>query len=146
MPEFYTIFAWKIFSLFFGVEVANELVPVSYASSLMELTKKANVNSDLIQDGDGCVGCAQMGEFEFYRNQLWTAPELLRIKTPPVNGTQKADVYSFAIILQEIIYRATPYFIDVDDPKGMHRMCWRVLAFRQNSSKICNSPLLAAKT
>jgi len=88
----------------------------------------------------------QVGEFEFYRDQLWTAPELLRIKTPPVNGTQKADVYSFAIILQEIIYRATPYFIDVDDPKGMHRMCWRVLAFRQNSSKICNSPLLAAKT
>jgi len=61
-----------------------------------------------------------VGEFEFYRDQLWTAPELLRMKTRPINGTQKADVYSFAIILQEIMFRATPYFIDIDDPKSMY--------------------------
>jgi len=39
----------------------------------------------------------------------------------PVNGTPKADVYSFAIILQEIVYRAAPYFIDVESPKSMYR-------------------------
>jgi len=57
--------------------------------------------------------------FKFYRNQLWTAPELLRMTTRPINGTQKADVYSFAIILQEIMFRAEPYFVDVRHPQSM---------------------------
>jgi len=61
----------------------------------------------------------QVGELKFYRDQLWTAPELLRMTTRPVNGTQKADVYSFAIILQEIMFRAEPYFIGVDQPQRM---------------------------
>jgi len=61
----------------------------------------------------------QVNEFEFYRRQLWTAPELLRMTARPVNGTQKADVYSFAIILQEIMFRADPYFIDIDPPQSM---------------------------
>jgi len=56
-------------------------------------------------------------EFEAYRNQLWTAPELLRMTTRPNNGTQKADVYSFAIIVQEIMFRAMPYFYDDLDLK-----------------------------
>ena len=63
----------------------------------------------------------QVGDFEFYRNQLWTAPELLRMTTRPINGTQKADVYSFAIILQEIMFRAAPYFMDMDHPQSMDR-------------------------
>jgi len=33
-------------------------------------------------------------------------------------------VYSFAIILQEIVYRASPYFIDVDDPRS--KLIYRV--------------------
>ena len=61
----------------------------------------------------------QVGEFQFCRDQLWTAPELLRMTTRPINGTQKADVYSFAIILQEIMFRAAPYFIDVANPECM---------------------------
>ena len=60
----------------------------------------------------------QVGEFKFYRNQLWTAPELLRMTTRPVNGTQKADVYSFAIVLQEIMFRAEPYFIGIAPARG----------------------------
>ena len=63
----------------------------------------------------------QADEFQFYRNQLWTAPELLRMTTRPINGTQKADVYSFAIILQEIVFRAAPYFIDINQPQSMGR-------------------------
>jgi len=59
----------------------------------------------------------QVDELQFYRDQLWTAPELLRMTTRPINGTQKADVYSFAIILQEIMFRAEPYFMDVYSPK-----------------------------
>ena len=63
----------------------------------------------------------------FYRDQLWTAPELLRMTTRPINGTQKADVYSFAIVLQEIVFRAAPYFIDMHFSSGMwapRRQLW----------------------
>lgn len=38
---------------------------------------------------------------------LWTAPEHLREETP--GGSAKGDVYSFAIILQEILTRSGPF-------------------------------------
>ncbi|XP_061421117.1 guanylate cyclase 2G-like isoform X3 [Lethenteron reissneri] len=34
----------------------------------------------------------------------WTAPELLRMEDLPVNGTPKGDVFSFAILMREVIY------------------------------------------
>lgn len=41
---------------------------------------------------------------------LWVAPELLPLTvTPGTPATQKADVYSFGIILEEIIVRGGPY-------------------------------------
>ncbi|CAH1801680.1 unnamed protein product [Owenia fusiformis] len=49
------------------------------------------------------------GEYAAYYAKLWTAPELLRMPVPPINGTPKSDIYSFAIIVQEVIYRAGPY-------------------------------------
>jgi len=70
-----------------------------------------------------------VNEFEFYRDQLWTAPELLRMTTRAINGTQKADVYSFAIVLQEITFRAEPYFIDVDPPQRMSATLWQNTLF-----------------
>ena len=46
-----------------------------------------------------------------YSELLWTAPELLRLgNNAPSVGTAKGDVYSFAIILQEILFRNTPFF------------------------------------
>ncbi|XP_041124875.1 guanylate cyclase 2G-like [Polyodon spathula] len=39
-----------------------------------------------------------------YDELYWTAPEILRQVHHTFNGTQKADVYSFAIILRELIY------------------------------------------
>jgi len=62
-----------------------------------------------------------VGEFGYYRDQLWTAPELLRKTTQPINGTQKGDVYSFAIILQEITFRAEPFFMDTETPQRMYK-------------------------
>ncbi|KJH46342.1 hypothetical protein DICVIV_07584 [Dictyocaulus viviparus] len=46
-----------------------------------------------------------IGEHAFYKKLLWTAPELLRNPNPPPMGTQKGDIYSFAIILHEVLWR-----------------------------------------
>jgi hypothetical protein len=49
---------------------------------------------------------------------LWVAPELLRLVCIPSKGTQKADVYAFGIILQEIILRSIPYENESMEPHG----------------------------
>lgn len=50
---------------------------------------------------------------------LWYAPEHLRTDMP-LKGSQKGDVYSFAIILEEIIVRGGPYehYRSEFSPKG----------------------------
>nr|XP_023842993.1 retinal guanylyl cyclase 2-like [Salvelinus alpinus] len=40
---------------------------------------------------------------------LWTAPEILRGPHPGLCGTQLGDVYSFAIIMQEVVLRRPPF-------------------------------------
>ncbi|XP_012220390.1 atrial natriuretic peptide receptor 1 isoform X3 [Linepithema humile] len=48
----------------------------------------------------------------YYTKLLWIAPELLSLTvTPGSAATQKGDVYSFAIILEEIVVRGGPYEI-----------------------------------
>uniref|UniRef100_A0ABD2XFQ8 Guanylate cyclase n=1 Tax=Trichogramma kaykai TaxID=54128 RepID=A0ABD2XFQ8_9HYME len=49
--------------------------------------------------------------YAYWRKQLWTAPELLRMERRPAEGTQKADVYSFAIIVHEIEMRQGPFYL-----------------------------------
>lgn len=50
---------------------------------------------------------------------LWTAPEILIERNNAdgefVPGTQKGDVYSFAIIVQEMLYRKGPFFVSEND-------------------------------
>ncbi|XP_051922703.1 atrial natriuretic peptide receptor 1 [Hippocampus zosterae] len=50
----------------------------------------------------------------YYAQRLWMAPELLRLEVPPPQGTQKGDVYSFGIILQEVALRRGVFYLDSD--------------------------------
>nr|XP_046273133.1 atrial natriuretic peptide receptor 1 [Scatophagus argus]XP_046273134.1 atrial natriuretic peptide receptor 1 [Scatophagus argus] len=52
----------------------------------------------------------------YYARKLWTAPELLRTECPPPRGTQKGDVYSFGIILQEVALLRGVFFLDTHTP------------------------------
>ncbi|XP_071081532.1 atrial natriuretic peptide receptor 1-like [Haliotis cracherodii] len=49
--------------------------------------------------------------YAYYRSKLWSAPELLRMNSRPPEGTTKGDVYSFAIICQEIVYRNGVFYL-----------------------------------
>ncbi|XP_022236427.1 atrial natriuretic peptide receptor 2-like, partial [Limulus polyphemus] len=49
-------------------------------------------------------------DFRDQKKLLWKAPELLKLTHCPPNGTQKGDVYSFGIILQEIVLREDPFY------------------------------------
>lgn len=51
--------------------------------------------------------------------KLWTAPELIDAPSVPVvQMYQKGDVYSFAIICQEVIYRMGVFYIKGDEALG----------------------------
>ncbi|XP_053331330.1 atrial natriuretic peptide receptor 1 [Spea bombifrons] len=51
----------------------------------------------------------------YFAKKLWTAPELLRMENSPAQGSQKGDVYSFGIILQEIAMRNGVFYIENAD-------------------------------
>ncbi|OWA52553.1 Atrial natriuretic peptide receptor 1 [Hypsibius exemplaris] len=47
---------------------------------------------------------------------LWRAPELLR--KPVLGGTQKGDVYSFGILMQQLILRSAPYESSIESQRS----------------------------
>lgn len=67
------------------------------------------------------VGCVTNFRRLSVSDLLWTAPELLRMRNTPPEGTPKGDVYSFAIIVHEIVTRQGPFYLGDNsrlDPKG----------------------------
>lgn len=50
---------------------------------------------------------------------LWIAPEHLRDPFPGTKGSEKGDIYSLAIIMQEVILRVQPYGMLEYKSKGL---------------------------
>ncbi|KAG8250716.1 Receptor-type guanylate cyclase Gyc76C, partial [Homalodisca vitripennis] len=70
-----------------------------------------------------CAETGSIGEHQYYHNMLWKAPEILRDPHAPVEGTFKADVYAFAIIMHEIIGRRGPFgACGFDEPSQIIKM------------------------
>ncbi|NXX79842.1 ANPRB protein, partial [Urocolius indicus] len=56
--------------------------------------------------------CDSEDTHALYAKKLWTAPELLQKGRLPTPGMQKADVYSFGIIVQEVALRNGPFYVE----------------------------------
>ncbi|CAG9815672.1 unnamed protein product [Phaedon cochleariae] len=66
-----------------------------------------------------CAENESIGEHQYYRSLFWKAPEILRNPCEYVKGTQKGDVYSFAIILFEMIGRRGPFGMTGYEPRDI---------------------------
>ncbi|CAL8103562.1 unnamed protein product [Calicophoron daubneyi] len=79
---------------------------------------------------------SEMDPRAYYEGLLWTAPELMPVddNEPAKPGTFKGDVYSFAIICQELIYRKGVFYMGNDDPPELEEI---VKAVKQ-----CRRPIL----
>ncbi|XP_053671617.1 atrial natriuretic peptide receptor 1 [Anopheles nili] len=57
---------------------------------------------------------SEMESYAYWQKLLWTAPELLNSQCVPA-GSQKGDVYSFGIIIQEIVSRQGPFYLGEEE-------------------------------
>ncbi|XP_017551372.2 guanylate cyclase 2G [Pygocentrus nattereri] len=87
-----------------------------------------------------------------YEEMYWIAPELLREVCLPFNGTQKGDVFSFAIIMRELIYSTEvgPYHDIQLEPKEIIKQLRTPLAgepLRPTlSAQMCDEALITLLT
>ncbi|XP_055954311.1 retinal guanylyl cyclase 2 [Patella vulgata] len=70
----------------------------------------------------GFLGRAKQIREQDTLDLLWTAPEYLRLEGNQIHkGSEKGDVYSFAIIMQEVALRSDPYSTTGLAPKEIFR-------------------------
>ena len=63
----------------------------------------------------------------YFTDLLWTAPELLR--QPVRGGTFAADVFSFSIIIHEVVSRTLPYAMMDMPTHGEFSCLWLASSF-----------------
>ncbi|XP_050066957.1 atrial natriuretic peptide receptor 1 isoform X3 [Aphis gossypii] len=94
-----------------GLKSSNCVVDSRFVLKIADFGLRSLRNNHTNESNSGSDSYAYWKEF------LWTAPELLRIRDPPPEGTQKGDVYSFAIIIHEIVTRQGPFYLgNVESP------------------------------
>ncbi|XP_039272444.2 atrial natriuretic peptide receptor 1-like [Styela clava] len=73
--------------------------------------------------------------YDHWKDMVWTAPELLRDDNASLKGTQKGDVYSFAIIVQEILYRKGAFYLGESEENSWtpRDICERVKLVQLNN-------------
>ncbi|CBY23121.1 unnamed protein product [Oikopleura dioica] len=84
---------------------------------------------------------------EFYKELLWMAPEKLKLECPELKREQSADMYSFGIICQEIMYRKGLFWLgpDSEDPENVDFVSPQNIIkrmFRKNTTKSESQPFL----
>ncbi|XP_075146651.1 atrial natriuretic peptide receptor 1 isoform X2 [Haematobia irritans] len=79
-------------------------------------------------DKDDVENC---NSHSYWSKLLWTAPELLKMENNrPPEGTQKGDVYSFAIIVHEISTRQGPFYLGkLEDEKSPQEIIYMVKGY-----------------
>ncbi|CAH0555548.1 unnamed protein product [Brassicogethes aeneus] len=60
-----------------------------------------------------------IGDHQYFRNLFWKAPEILREPNAYIKGSQKGDIYAFAIIVYEIIGRRGPFGVMGYEPRDI---------------------------
>lgn len=82
------------------------------------------------------------------KRALWKAPEILRDPSTPARGTQKGDVYSFGIVLYEIIGRKGPWgdttYTRDGKPLLLDHFFFanKIIVYLNTRKRICNSQFL----
>jgi hypothetical protein len=86
---------------------------------MFPIVGKQSAKEGYSSDPKYVIVCFYIFSFLFISDLLWTAPELLRNTSLRKMGTQPADVYSFGIIMQEVVVRGEPFCMLSLSPEGI---------------------------
>lgn len=73
---------------------------------------------------------------KLFKGLIWRAPELLRNLSPPSKGSQRGDIYSFGIILHEILGRKGPWGLSTLSPEVVEDVIDKVINPQSHLGKL----------